>query len=90
MNLPSVEINRTMYVTNPKNKDVWTVFATHESASAKSILTDCGRVYRTNTKHIKIMNSYDYAILAIKTYHKEFDDEYKALIKKLKIRLTRK
>jgi hypothetical protein len=87
MNLPNTEINKTMYVADLQNNDIWSLFATHESETGKSILTDHGKVYRTNTKHIKIMYSYDFALFALKTKNKQFDDEYKALAKKLKLKI---
>lgn len=85
MNLPSEAINRTMYVANSENNDIFTLFATHESKSGKSILTDHGKVHRTYTKKIRIFNSYDFALLFIKKERKQYDEEYDELLKKLKL-----
>ena len=88
---PSVELNKTMYLVSMKTNEIHAIFCTHESKTSESVLTDYGKVLRTNTKHQKIFYQYDFALLQVKESTGETDDEeYNQILKRLKLKKTEK
>lgn len=90
VNLPNIELNRAMFIADLRSFDIVEIFATHESNTSNSILTDYGKVMRVNTKNHKIFYEIDFAKLAIKQAKNEFDAEYDAICTRLKLRKRNK
>jgi len=89
MPLPDEEINREMFVVTFSTKSIHSVFATHESKSGDSILTEYGSVMRTSTKERAIFNSYKFAKLAILMNDGDINDESRQLAKDLGLRFVK-
>ncbi len=83
----SEELNTGMYFVCLKTNSIFDIYCTHESKSGNTVLTDDGRILRTDTKHQKIFHNFDFARLAVKQNQGQTDDaEYAEIIKKLNLR----
>lgn len=78
--------NREMWYFNKRTLAIYPVIAIAESSSGETIDTDCGQRIRTCAKNHAVFYSYDFALLARKEEKKEFNDEYKEILKRLKLR----
>lgn len=87
---PSVEVNRTMFIAYLNEDFIDSLFVTHESKSSETLLLDDGRVIRTKTKNHIVFNDHNFALLALKQYKKEFDEEYKQILSRLNLRERKK
>lgn len=87
---PSVEVNRTMFIAYLNEDFIDSLFVTHESRSSETLLLDDGRVIRAKTKNHVVFNDYDFALLALKEYKKEFDEERKQILSRLSLRERKK